>query len=46
MTFHQHTVNIIVRWHHAFTDFHDIRAAPRKFTALPQVLFIVLIQKV
>jgi hypothetical protein len=41
MAFHEHTVNVYLRWYHAFTDIHDIRAAARKFTALPQILFLL-----
>jgi hypothetical protein len=40
MAFHEHIVNVYIRWHHAFTNFHDIGAPARKFTALPQVLFM------
>ena len=45
MAFHQHTVNVYIRWHHAFTDFHYIRAATREFAALPQVFFLFQFRK-
>ena len=40
VAFHQHIINVYIRWRHAFTDFHDIRTPARKFTATPQVLFL------
>jgi hypothetical protein len=35
MAFHEHIVDVYIRWHDTFTNFHDLRAAARKFTALP-----------
>jgi hypothetical protein len=40
MAFHEYIVNAYIRWHHAFTNIHDIGAPARKCTALPQVLFM------
>jgi hypothetical protein len=40
MAFHEHIVDADIFWYHAFANLHDIGAPPRKFTALPQVLFL------
>ena len=45
VAFHKDTVNIYIRWHHAFTYFHDIGAPARESTALPQVLFMFQFRK-
>jgi hypothetical protein len=37
---HEYIINVYIRWHDAFTNIHDIGAPTRKFTALPQVLFM------
>ena len=45
VAFYEHTLNVYICGHHAFTDLHDLRAPPRKFTALPQVLFVLQFRK-
>jgi hypothetical protein len=40
MASHEYIVNIYIRWYDAFANIHDIGASARKFTALPQVLFM------
>jgi hypothetical protein len=35
VAFHQYIFDVDIRWHHAFTDFHDFRAPARKLAALP-----------
>src|SRR5690606_38491926 len=40
VTFHEHIVNVYIRWNNMLTHIHDNRTPPRKSASLPQVFLM------